>query len=254
MKSFFGKIWEWIKKAFKWLFSDWKNLAIVALLVAAIILYFNFRTVNGKYQNVIRQHTDTVSVYKNKIGELYAQNTAYITDIKNLKESNLVLYEEVKNLKENPIIVTKYKTVTEYKDIVIKDTVFVNNEDSTLYMKIDYADDWTTIKGSSSVNPNTMMGETKIDSISFINNFTLDLIESKKGDLSFIVKSDNPHCQINSLTGVMLSPEDSKAIKKRFNKPWCVVVGIGPAFTVVNSKFVVRPALQITLGYKIFSF
>ena len=121
-------IWNFLKKAFKWTFSDWKNLVMIAALIAAICLYFNYSSVKEKYNNVIREYADSVTVYQNKIGELYAQNTAYITDIKNLKESNRELYDEVKHLKDHPIIVTKYKTVTEYKEIHVTDTVSVPAE------------------------------------------------------------------------------------------------------------------------------
>lgn len=247
------KIFGWIKKAFMWLFSDWKNITMAVLLVMAVVFYFNYRSINNKYDNVIHEHSDTVTVYQNKIGELYAQNTAYITDIKNLKESNRELYDEVKNLKDNPIVVTKYETVTEYKDIVVRDTVY-RDKNGVFSFDIDYSDDWTSIEGSSSIDTESMFGEVRFDCISFVNNFTLDLIESKKGDLSFIVKSDNPYCQINTITGVMLSPEDSKAIRKRFDKPWCIAIGIGPSFTIVDNKFAVLPALHVTVGRKIFSF
>lgn len=253
LKDILAWIWNILKKVFKWIFSEWNNLVMIAALIAAICLYFNYSSVRDKYNNVIREHADSVIVYQNKIGELYAQNNAYITDIKNLKESNQELYNEVNNLKEHPIIVTKYETVTEYKEIHVKDTVYVPAE-GVFRTNINYKDPYTVIYGFSTINTNNMLGETFFDSISFVNTFTLDLIESKKGDLSFIVKSDNPYCKINSLNGVMLSPEDSKAIKKRYDKPWCVVVGVGPSFTIVNNKFAVLPALQITVGRKIISF
>ena len=246
-------IWDFIKKTFKWIFSDWKNLVMIAAIIAAIFLYFNYNSIREKYNNVICEYADSVTVYQNKIGELYAQNTAYITDIKNLKESNRELYDEVKSLKDNPIIVTKYETRTEYKEIHVTDKVTVSVE-GVYRTNINYKDPYTSISGYSMVNTNNLLGETHFDNISFTNNFTLDLIESKKGNLSFIVKSDNPHCQINTLNGVMLSPEDSKAIKKRYDKAWCVVVGVGPSFTIVNNKFAVLPALQITVGRKILSF
>ena len=252
-KGIIRMILGWIKKGFVWLFSDWKNITMVVLLVMATVFYFNYRSIDNKYENIIQEHNDTVTVYQNKIGELYAQNTAYITDIKNLKESNVELYNEVKNLKDHPIIVTKYETVTEYKDIVIRDTVY-REKNGVFSFDLNYADDWASILGCSSIDTENMIGETRLDSISFRNNFTLDLIESKKGDLSFIVKSDNPYCQINTITGVMLSPEDSKAIRKRFDKPWCIAVGVGPSFTIVDNKFAVLPALHITIGRKLFSF
>ena len=60
--------------------------------------------------------------------------------------------------------------------------------------------------------------------------------------------------QINNIEGCMLSPEDSKVIKERFDKRWAVVVGAGPAMTVVNGQLKIVPGLQLTLGYKLISF
>ena len=72
--------------------------------------------------------------------------------------------------------------------------------------------------------------------------------------LSFIAKSDNPYCQINSLNGSILSPETSSVLKKRFDKKWAVVVGVGPTLSVYDSKIVILPGLQVTIGRKLFAF
>jgi hypothetical protein len=98
-----------------------------------------------------------------------------------------------------------------------------------------------------------MIGESVFDTISFPNNITIDLIEKNK-QLSFIAKSDNPYCQINSLNGSVLSPEKSDVLKKRFDKKWAVVAGVGPTLTVVDGKIKLVPGVQITLGYKLFGF
>ena len=103
-------------------------------------------------------------------------------------------------------------------------------------------------------NTDDLSATTNINAIKFPTTFSLDLIESKKGDLSFIVNADNPYIEINNINGAVLSPEDSKAIKKRYDKKWCVVAGVGPALTIIDNKVKFVPALQVTLGYKIFAF
>ena len=49
-----------------------------------------------------------------------------------------------------------------------------------------------------------MTSTTKIDSLYFNNDLTLDLVEKGK-EISFIVKSDNPYCQINKINGAVIS-------------------------------------------------
>ena len=248
------KVWKVIKKVFVWLFKDWKNIAVVALLIGGLIAYCNYRVYKYKYDNAIIEHNDSTTVYKNKIGELYAERETYITDIRNLKKSNSELYAEVQHLKDNPIIITKYKTVT-----VIKDTTITNNvivlKDSTFRADFAMKNQWYDVSGFSTINTADLSGSTTFNSLAFYNNFTLDLIEGKKTDkLSFIVKSDNPYCQINSLDGVVLSPEKVKSIKQRYDEKWVVVAGIGPSFTIVDNKFTILPAVQITVGYKLLGF
>lgn len=247
------KVWDFLKKSFRWLFSDWKNLAVVVLGASLLFLYINHRSLEGKYNNQIKKYSEVVSVYENTVGELYVENTAYITDIKNLESLNKDLYDEVKKLKDNPIIVTKYETVTEYRDIVIRDTVRIEKE-GVFTTGIFYSDQWAFINGKSTINTSTMISETCFDSISFVNNYFLDLIEDKSGNISFIIKSDNPYSKINNLTGVMLSPEDSKAIRNRYDKKWCIVIGVGPSFSMFDNKPVILPALHITFGRKVFAF
>jgi hypothetical protein len=69
-----------------------------------------------------------------------------------------------------------------------------------------------------------------------------------------IAKSSNPYLQINNMDGYMLSPEKSKMLKKRFNKPWGVMVGVGPSVTIIDNKVQIVPSLQLTVGYKFISF
>lgn len=248
------KVWNIIKKVFTWLFKDWKNIAVVALLIAGVVLYCNYRVYRNRYQNAIIEHNDSTRVYKNKIGELYAERETYITDIKNLKKSNSDLYAEVQHLKDHPVIITKYETITVIKDTTLIDTVTVV-KDGVFKSEFALKNQWYDVSGFSTIDTQTLLGTTTFNNLAFYNNFTLDLIENKKSkQLSFIVKSDNPYCQINNVDGVILSPESVTAIKKRYDKKWVVVAGIGPSFTIVNNKFMILPAAQITFGYKLFAF
>lgn len=239
----------------KKILSDTKLFLLVILSIVSICLYFNLRSTRNDYENVIRHQSDSLADYKNKVGEIYKEIDGYITDINTLKEENAELYTEVKNLKDNPIIVTKVKTEVVIKEKILIDTVeLIEGKKDVYKINQSYTDDYISLKMHTIFDYNTLSSVTTLKSVNIPSTFTLNLIESKKGDLSFLVKSNNPYVEINNVNGIMLSPEDSKAIKKRYDKRWCVVVGVGPTFTVVDSKFKVYGGLQITFGYKIFSF
>lgn len=253
MKDICLKILEWLKDFFVKIFSDPKLFIIVALSITLFFLYFNYRSVRDDLENVVIEQQDTIQAYKNKTGELYSQIGTYITDIDNLKRSNTELYNEVKNLKENPIIVTKVETEIVFKEKEVKDTVFVYG--NNIYrIGHTYQDPFAYLDMYTDFNLDNITATTHVNSIRFPSTFKLNLIESKKGDLSFIVNTDNPYIEINNIDGVMLSPEDSKAIKKRYDKKWCLVGGVGGSLTMVNNQVKVLPAIQLTFGYKIFAF
>ena len=69
-----------------------------------------------------------------------------------------------------------------------------------------------------------------------------------------MTKCDNPYVQINNIEGAIVSPEQSKVFKKRFNRPWGVMIGVGPSITVIDNTVRIYPALQLTVGYKFISF
>jgi hypothetical protein len=252
------KILSYISRAFKWLFSDLRRLVICVMFIALGLLYFNYKSLKNSYDNLIIAHNDTLCVYKNKVGELYAQKTAYMTDLANLKLTNKELYDEVKNLKENPLVVTKTEFIIKRDSLEAEtDTTNVNvdiaNNDTIYKSNFSYKDDWTSILGHSDFNTSLKYSNVFFDNIAFKADLTMDLIE-KNNNLLMIAKSSNPYLQINNMDGYMLSPEKSKMLKKRFNKPWGVMVGVGPSVTIIDNKVQIVPSLQLTVGYKFISF
>ena len=255
MKDFLTKIWDGFSSFLNKMFSDTKVFLLVIVSIIALCLYFNLRSARNELDNIIIEKTDSLSMYENKIGELYKEIDTYITDIDHLKQSNTALYNEVKNLKDNPIIVTKIVTETVIEEKVLKDTVEVLRDQPDVYIiRQTYNDNFLAMDLTTQFDYKNVLSTTTLNSAVIPATFTLDLIESKKGDLSFIVKSDNPYIKINNVNGAVLSPEDSKAIKKRYDDKWCLVVGVGPAFTIVDNKPKCYPAAQVTFGFKIFSF
>ena len=245
-----------ICKFFAWLLKDWKRFIIFVLITLIIFLLMRVNHISNEYYNYQQRAVDTLSVYQNKVGELYAANDTYIMDIKELKKSNTELYEEVKKLKDNPIIVTKTEFVYKVDSVKMNsDTVYVYVDGNDTIFKNEFSkkDSWMDITGTTLFSLNNKQFSTTLNNVTFNANITTNLVE-RDNKLYFISKSSNPYMQINNIEGCMLSPEDSKVIKKRFDKRWVVVVGAGPSLTVVNGQLKMVPGLQLTLGYKLISF
>ena len=247
-----SKIIDIIHTLLKFILKSWQNFLIFALILLGLFLYFKWRSAESEIEKIKIETTDSLTTYKNKIGELYSQRSTDVLTIKELRAKNTELYNEVKNLKDNPIVVTKIKYETKIKEIVMHDTAYIDTA-GVYSFPMKYSDQWCRIDGRSTINTNTMTGTAKIDSLSIPNTITVDLIEKNK-QLSFIVKSDNPYCKINNVIGSVISPENSSVLKKRFDKKWVVAAGIGPTLTYTNDKLKIVPGIQITVGRKLFGF
>lgn len=253
--SYLKKIGNILLKIFKWMFSKVERIIIVMLIIITIVLLFKYSSIQHKYDNLTIDYInsqDSVLVYKNKSGELYSMVQGYVTDNKTLKEKNEELYKEVKNLKDNPVVVTKTDIIYKIDTLQMKtDTVYI---DSTNYVSyFSYNDEWCNITGHNILNIESCTNKTILDSLNMQSSLYVDLIEKDK-QLMFIAKVNNPYLQINNIEGAMVSPEKSKVLKKRFNKPWGIMIGVGPSVTVTNNTVKVYPAIQLTLGYQIISF
>ena len=235
------------------LLKDVRTWIIIILGIISVCLYFNYKSLKSDYDNIIISNSDTLVTYKNKIGELYAEKKSYITDINNLKSVNNELYNEVKNLKDNPLVVTKTVFKTQIDSVYAVTDSIKFTGDSIIKSNFSYNDEWTHLAGYTEIDLSKTLSSTFFNTISFSSDLTLDFIEQKK-NLCIIAKSSNPYLQINNLEGYIISPEQSKLLKKRFHKPWGVMVGVGPSTTIVDNKIKVYPSLQLTVGYKFISF
>ena len=223
LKKVGKSILDVIVKGFKWIFSSFKNFIIVLLtilcLVGACSLYRTKKDLERTKIELVESQ-DTTIIYKNKIGELYAARETYIADIKELKAANEELYKEWKNLKDHPIIVEKVQTVIKIDTVYTKDDVVVDTLSNIYTATFNFTDKYYSIYGAT----------------------TLD-IPNKAASTS-----------IYNIEGAIVSPEQSKVFKKRFNRPWGVMIGVGPSITVIDNTVRIYPALQLTVGYKFISF
>ena len=251
------KIYNALVSSFKWIFSDFKNFFLCLFGIIAIVFACEYYHMSNKYEKEVNNITDTISVYKNKANELYAAKQAAVLSKNDLKKKNSELYDEIKNLKDNPLVVTKTKFTLRTDTLHMKsDTVYayIDSVDhhKIITNKFSFKNDFTNIQGVSMFDFNNYRFGTTINSIEMYGDITSDLIE--RGDKLFIIsKSSNPYLQINNTDGVLVSPEKSKLLRNKFDKKWGVMVGVGPSLFYDN-KVKVLPAIQVTIGYKLFSF
>jgi hypothetical protein len=212
---------------------------------------------SNRYKNLYdytrTAYSDTVTQYVNKNKELYTANLMYVTDVKDLKKQNEELYAEVKSLRDNPLVVTKIKTVYQIDTIAIEAPVTLDTANGNFESKFEYEDEWNSIFGRLNGNILNNTGVFTLDKLQFNCDITSDIIE-KDGNLYFISKSNNPYLTITNTDGYMLSPEKSKLLKKRFNKPWGVMIGVGGTLTLYDNNVKFLPGINLTIGYKILSF
>lgn len=247
---------EKILSVLKSFFSNWKNVLLTILILVIIGMGISNRMAQRKIERLNAERAelvDTVSDYKNKVGDLYKARETYLTTIKDLKQLNEDLHAEVKNLKEHPIVVTKVEYETKVETIYIKDSLEVIDDEKSYKSIFNYSDRWTNIDGFTMFDFVNRNSYTLFNNITFTGNFYYDIIEKDK-KLYTLVRSDNPYIQINNIESVILSPENSKIIKNHFRRPWGIMGGLGASVVLVNGTVKVYPAVQITIGYKFIDF
>ena len=236
--------------------SDWKNILIAVLIITAMVLYFNYRHAQRKLNFAEAEKielADSISEYKNKVGELYSSKETYITTIKDLKKLNSDLSAEVKKLKDNPLVVTKIEYETKIETIYIKDSLEYNDTLKTYKSSFNYEDRWAQIGGFTMFDFCNMNSYTMLNNINFTGNFYFDVIEKNK-KLYTAVRSDSPYIQINNIESAILSPENSKVLKQHFRRPWGIAAGLGASVVIVNGTVKVCPAVSVIVGYKFIDF
>ena len=135
MKNILKSIFDFIINFFKKFgFKDW---LLFISIIGMIILYMLYNHAQNQLLYNKNSYADTLTVYKNKLGEAYTAKNTYVQTIKDLKKTNTELYDEVKSLRDNPIIVTKIKTEYIKKILVIAVPIMLSNLISDLQMMID---------------------------------------------------------------------------------------------------------------------
>lgn len=252
-----SKISNYIKIGAKWILSNLEKTIIIILLIVVAVLslkYCSSERELAKTKAELIESVDTLTTYKNKLGEVYLERETYITDAKTLKHLNDSLYKEYKYLKDHPTVIVKTETVFKVDSIYVEHNPVVADTLNKIYTSdFNVLDQYYNIAGTTTFNLQKLSAQTLFNTISFPANFTTDLVE-RNNKLYFITKCDNPYVQINNIEGAVISPENSKLLNKKYNNPWVLALGLGPSVTLIDGKIKVIPAINLTLGFKIIDF
>ena len=196
------------------LFSDWKNVLIIILLVISCIFNIKSCSLNKELNDSYIILSDSISYYENKSKELFLEKETYILEIDDLKKINDELYSEVKKLKDNPIVVTQVKTETIIDSIEVESIkyIYVDNEHINYY---NYKDDYLSMNIAHSLKNGN--GKLTVDNISMMSDIYTSIIE-RDDNLYVISRSTNPYLNISNINGGLIDIDNSKVLSNYYKK------------------------------------
>ena len=257
MKNILQSIFNFIINFFKkFSFKDW---LLFISIIGMIILYMLYNNAQDQLLYNRNSYADTLTVYKNKLGEAYTAKNTYVQTVKDLKKTNAELYEEVKNLKDHPVVIVKTKT--EFK----KDTVYTQKDsinpvyhNDSLYYNLCWSANqekqYYSFNGITKVKYDFSDFSTLIKDMKVNTGITLDLIDDGK-QLRVITKSENPYINVNDINSVVIDPTKSKTLSKYFNRQHFIVGPyVGYGIGIHDNKLITTPTIGIGITYKIFGF
>ena len=202
-------------------------------MVAIIIIGYHH---SHELDSTKMQYQDSISLYKDKVGNMYTSLEIHQMRIKDLNDS---LRIEAKNHKD-PVYVTRTKIKMQTDTIIklINDTVIQN--DSIYSIHSLYKDEHIKFEGT--IISRDSASYATLDSLSITADIYNDII-LKNGKYYSIVRSNNPYLKITEQEAVFIQNK----IKKQ--RKWGAIIGIGAGISI-NGKF--YPYLGVTFGYKLF--
>ena len=212
-----------------------KFLILLILFLVALIIFKSYHHYH-ELDSARMLYQDSISYYKDKLGNVYSALEIHQLRIKDLNDS---LQREAKNHKD-PIYITRtnihIKTDTIIKlindSIVKNDSIYnIHSLYNDAYLKLDE----TIISRDSS-------SYVTLDSLSITADIYQNII-LKNDKYYSIVRSNNPYLRITEQDAVFIQDK----IKKQ--RKWGAIVGIGAGISI-NGKF--YPYLGVTFGYKLF--
>lgn len=210
-------------------------LAIVGLCVSMTKNYHSKKT----YNNNIKALTEQIDTFRTKNGQLVADKTLLLGDIKLLKTTNEDLYEQIRQLKlkhTDQVVYVETQVINE-----VHDTTYIVPE-LTDYMKqsFDFSNQWRTLNGYIEYNkPN--LGLTFENDIVNVD-YTIAIKDNK-----VYVTSTNPYVRYNDIQGITIPS---------YKPMWSLTIGpaIGGGYGLLNKKPDIWVGFTTTLGYSVVSF
>jgi hypothetical protein len=231
------------------LLKYWKEIALIVLSVILIIFaVFHFERVGDlKFEKERWEHNskaaiDTITYYKDRNGNLYAEKLAYIATVDELKILNRELHDNIEVLNRKVVAGVNTRIIV-HDSIAVHDTVIIDNTLPFQEKIIRFSDSILSERIGIGVYPDRII-TTYVD---YTLSLPLEIYLTK--DKSVIVKSVN-----NATFPYINSYVDPSLFQPPREKKWSVGVGFGAGFHygLFNRNIDVGPYLGLQINYKLF--
>ena len=212
-----------------------KFLILLILFLVALIIFKGYHHYN-ELNSAKMLYQDSISYYKDKLGNVYYALEIHQLRIKDLNDS---LKREAKNHKD-PIYITRTKIQIKNDTILklVADSIVKN--DSIYSIHSFYKDEYLKVNGT--IISRDSASYATLDSLSITADIYNDII-LKNGKYYSIVRSNNPYLKITGQESAFIQDK----IKK--HRKWGAIVGIGAGISI-NGQF--YPYLGVMFGYRLF--
>jgi len=243
--------------------SNIKLILGLIILVLFLTLTFKQCQVDSKSKTLIILN-DSVKVLKNRAGELYASNNAYVISSADLKKVNKELYDENAKLKnQKPLLVTKIVPKIEYRDTTL--TTFISSyfdDNKNKVFNLNWKKDTTysksnsfKLEGTTTLKIDTLLKpidfSSKVKALDISMKLFLSVVEnSKTKNLEINARTDFPGVTFQELEGYVIDPQKIKSIKEVIpKKRWGLGAYAGFGFSGNSSSMIVGPSVGVAITY-----
>lgn len=238
MKDFLKNLWENNKK------DIFQVLVMIVLFAWALISMQRCSVLKHNYetsQNNIFALTDSIEYYECKTGELVAQKTMLIGEIKDLKESYSkelnCLYDDLNSMKrKNAQMAAQLKG---FIDNPVKDTIWKYDTikfEKSLIQPFDFSDKWRKLSGNITLKDDTIGLNIKEDQVFFDYTIATE-------DGCIYIKSDNPYVKYDYVTAIQEQQKKPKHWNIGFQ------AGFGFQYGMFNKTIDVGPYLGVGVSW-----
>ena len=238
MKDFLKNLWENNKK------DILQFLVMIVLFVWALLSMQRCSIMKHNYettQNNIVALTDSIEYYECKTGELVAQKTMLIGEIKDLKESYSkelnCLYDDLNSMKrKNAQMAAQLKG---FIDNPVKDTIWKYDTikfEKSLIQPFDFSNKWRILSGNITLKDDTIGLNIKEDQVFFEYTIAIE-------DDCIYIKSDNPYVKYDYVTAIQEQQKKPKHWNIGFQ------AGVGFQYGMFNKTIDVGPYLGVGVSW-----